>query len=510
MNYTITVTNKGNVTIKDIVVTDDLTGATWTIASLEPGKTSEPLTTSYAVLPKDAASEDQKIVNTVKAVGTSADGKEVKDDDFVEVATRKIPLTITAGSDKKVYDGKNLTNDSHKLEGDLVTGNKLASVTIAGSQLNVGTGANKASEAKIVDKDNKDVTEAYEITYVEGKLEVTKATLTITVIDQTYTYDGEVHGEQNSVYTVWSEILGKVKVEGLMENDTITSITLNGSRKDVGTEDIVIMALTMGRLSGSGVASTVMMVSRAMNVAANEDNVSGNYTITLNKGTLTIVKATDNDVNPEPADNAETMDADSKSIKVMYDGVSHTVSAKATKEGSKIEYSTDGGKTWTEEAPKQLNVGKVTFSIRATNDNYEPVVKDGYTLEVTKRKVVMTSGDAKKEYDGKALTAETVTESGDGFVEGEGAEYSFTGKQTEVGSSENTFTYTLKDGTLADNYEIEQVFGTLTVDQQPKMGDEGDLTLYIILFSSSVLAIGGSLIAAKHRRKKEEEDAAED
>ena len=52
-----------------------------------------------------------------------------------------------------------------------------------------------------------------------------------------------------------------------------------------------------------------------------------------------------------------------------------------------------------------------------------------------------------------------------GFADGEGAAYDVTGSQTEVGSSENEFTYKLNENTLADNYNIETVFGTLTVTE---------------------------------------------
>ncbi len=49
------------------------------------------------------------------------------------------------------------------------------------------------------------------------------------------------------------------------------------------------------------------------------------------------------------------------------------------------------------------------------------------------------------------------------LAEGEGATYAFTGSQTVVGSSANAFSYTLKDGTKADNYTISKTEGTLTV-----------------------------------------------
>jgi len=90
------------------------------------------------------------------------------------------------------------------------------------------------------------------------------------------------------------------------------------------------------------------------------------------------------------------------------------------------------------------------------------VIVDG-TLEITKRQVTLTSATASKIYDGTALKNDTVTVTGDGFAAGEGASYNVTGSQTDVGTSNNTFTYTLDDGTLADNYDIKTVEGKLTV-----------------------------------------------
>ena len=105
-----------------------------------------------------------------------------------------------------------------------------------------------------------------------------------------------------------------------------------------------------------------------------------------------------------------------------------------------------------------------TFThVLANADQYASVSTTYGDLSITKRKVTLTSATDTKVYDGTALTNDTVTVGGDGFAEGEGATYNVTGSQTLVGQSENTFTYTLNAGTNKDNYEIEVVFGTLTV-----------------------------------------------
>ena len=84
-------------------------------------------------------------------------------------------------------------------------------------------------------------------------------------------------------------------------------------------------------------------------------------------------------------------------------------------------------------------------------------------LTVTARKVVMTSADDEKVYDGTPLTNDEITVTGDGFIEGEGVTYDVTGSQLDVGSSDNSFTYELNEGTLAENYIIETEEGKLTV-----------------------------------------------
>ena len=107
-----------------------------------------------------------------------------------------------------------------------------------------------------------------------------------------------------------------------------------------------------------------------------------------------------------------------------------------------------------------------------TNKNFENVIfviEDG-TLTITERNVTLTSADDSKCYDGKPLTNDKITVTGDGFVEGEGVTCKVTGSQTEVGSSQNKFTYELNDGTKRTNYIITPVFGTLTVSDKDVQG----------------------------------------
>ncbi|MBE6364931.1 MAG: DUF4347 domain-containing protein [Lentisphaerae bacterium] len=87
------------------------------------------------------------------------------------------------------------------------------------------------------------------------------------------------------------------------------------------------------------------------------------------------------------------------------------------------------------------------------------------TVKITPRQITFTSASDEKFYDGTVLTNDNVTVSGDGFVTGEGADFDVTGEQLFVGTSDNTFTYTLNSGTLAQNYVITTVLGILEVKQ---------------------------------------------
>ena len=88
--------------------------------------------------------------------------------------------------------------------------------------------------------------------------------------------------------------------------------------------------------------------------------------------------------------------------------------------------------------------------------------QDG-TLKIKPIEITLKSASDQKQYDGTPLTNSNVTVTKGAFVDGEGYTANVTGSQTLIGSSENTFTYTLKEGTKAQNYDITTEKGTLQV-----------------------------------------------
>lgn len=161
-----------------------------------------------------------------------------------------------------------------------------------------------------------------------------------------------------------------------------------------------------------------------------------------------------------------TVQANSETV--TYDGHEQTVSgytATGLPEGFTLEGLTaTASETDAGSYPVQVT-GTAVIKDQGGNDVTDRFIvnrADG-TLQIEKRNVTLTSATAQKEYDGTPLTNDEVTVSGGSWADGEGATYNVTGSQRVKGSSANTFTYTLNEGTKADNYNITTTEGILTI-----------------------------------------------
>ncbi len=158
------------------------------------------------------------------------------------------------------------------------------------------------------------------------------------------------------------------------------------------------------------------------------------------------------------------------SVETTYDGKEHSISGIVTDTFviKNQTYKVSGYKTsgaLGKDAYVYENI--ISGEIKVETDGHDvtslfDIIKTNGKLTISPAKLTLTSESAEKEYDGNPLTNENVI--AEGFVEGEGATYSFTGSQTLVGSSENTFSYSLNDGVKESNYDIQPLkFGTLNV-----------------------------------------------
>ncbi len=157
---TFTITAKNIYDKAQTITLSEIDGVTLAESEFKNVAGGDTVTTTATYVIKVADVTAKSFTNTV----TAKMGNITKTADAT-VKTEQVKITITADSDSKVYDGTALTNDSwKKTAGELVNGDTIESVTVTGSQTLVGSSANKASDAKIVDAEGKDVTGGYTIT----------------------------------------------------------------------------------------------------------------------------------------------------------------------------------------------------------------------------------------------------------------------------------------------------------------------------------------------------------
>ena len=275
------------------------------------------------------------------------------------------------------------------------------------------------------------------VTFVvtDGKLVINPRPVTLTSADLTKVYDGTPLKNGDAPVT---EMSGTEKAfpdgEGL-------DYTFTGGQTDVGKS------------------------ANTFTYKAKEGTNPDNYAITTEYGTLEVTPVTDR----------VTVKIKGKTDSVMYDGKLHFVFGFDAESSNKlynpnkdmwfngtdvdmIAEGTDAGTYNMELEPGDFKNKSDNF----TNVRFE-VVEDG-KLEIKKRSVKLTSASDEKVYDGKPLMNETVAVGGDGFADGEGATYDFTGSQTDVGESDNLFTFEVNANTNKDNYTFEVAIGTLKVN----------------------------------------------
>ena len=215
--------------------------------------------------------------------------------------------------------------------------------------------------------------------------------------------------------------------------------------------------------SFTGTQTNAGSSKNAFTYTLKDNTKEGNYSITKKEGTLTVTTKSIVPDGPDTPEEKKTGITVTKPSDSKYDGEEHK--NKPTVTDTKTDKVLVEGKDYELSYSKDVtNAGTVTVTVTGKG-NYEESFE--VTYEITKRNVTLTSADATKTYDGKALTNTSISVSGDGFVEGEGAEYKVTGTQTQVGNSANEFEYTLNENTLASNYDITKVVGTLTVTAAP-------------------------------------------
>ena len=250
-------------------------------------------------------------------------------------------------------------------------------------------------------------------------------------------------------YTVTTESAKKVydgtaltaggKIEGIVSGETV-EFTTTGSRTDEGTSKNTYSL----KWNGSAIQTNYKLAKESI-------------------GDLTVTPKSIIPDEPDTPDDKKTGITVSNPKDSKYDGQEHreVLTVKDTKTGKDLIANKDYTVVYSDDL---VNAGTVTIKVSGLGNYSGSFTK---TYKITKRSVTLTSATVSKTYDGQALTNTSITVSGDGFVEDEGASYEVTGTQTSVGNSANAFEYKLNEKTLASNYDITKVVGTLTITAAP-------------------------------------------
>ena len=260
---------------------------------------------------------------------------------------------------------------------------------------------------------------------VKRSYKVTPKEYTVTTDSATKTYSG-------------TALTAGGKVEGIVSGETV-EFTTTGSQTEVGTS--------------KNTYELVWKSAKATNYTLAKESI----------GKLTVKAKSIIPDGPDTPDEKKTGITVSEPSDSKYDGKEHkeVLTVTDTKTGKELVAGTDYSVTYSSDL---VNAGTVTMKVSGLGNYSGSFTK---TYKITKRSVTLTSATVSKVYDGSALTNTSIAVSGDGFVEGEGASYEVTGTQTEVGNSANAFEYKLNENTLASNYSITKVVGTLTITAAP-------------------------------------------
>ena len=338
-------------------------------------------------------------------------------------------IVATPGSYKGVYDGQ-----AHGVD-VTVTGlpedYSVKAATSSATVTDVNEGkpvAAKVDDLVIVNAQGEDVTNNLKITKGKGSIEITPATLTVTTPSASKAYDG-------------TALTAEGKVSGFVNGET-APFTTTGSQTKVGKS------------------------SNGYTLDWNDTAKESNYTVEEDLGTLEVTK-----------NMAAVMVIPNGGSKV-YDGKvleSDGVTTYGLPSGYTLEAKTKGSVT---------NVGSATAEVESytiknaagkdVTDQFGNVATGKATLEVTKRPVTVTSATDSKVYDGSPLTKHDASVTAGSLAKDENFTYEFTGEQTVVGSTANSFTVKAGENTDLDNYKTIKADGTLTVTAKSIVPDPSD------------------------------------
>ena len=436
-NYTGKVTRTYEITPKAYTVTTKSAKKVYDGTALTAGGKIEGIVDGEVVVVHTTGSQTEvgSTPNTYKLEWKKASSKnyKLKED---SIGT----LTVT---EQTIDPGKDPDNPNPNYSG----------VTINNPSNSVYDGKEHKWSPAVTDKEGNALVEGtdYEVAYSTSDFTNVTGTITVTITG-IGNYTGTVTRTYEitpKAYTVTTNSAKKVydgtaltaggKIEGIVDGETV-EFTTTGSRTVEGTSKNTYSL----KWNGSAIQTNYKLAKESI-------------------GELTVKSKSIIPDEPNTPDDKKTGITVSDPKDSKYDGQEHreVLTVKDTKTGKDLIANKDYTVVYSDDL---VNAGTVKVTVTGLGNYSGSFTK---TYKITKRLVTLTSATVSKTYDGQALTNTSITVSGDGFVEGEGASYEVTGTQTSVGNSANAFEYKLNEKTLASNYDITKVVGTLTITAAP-------------------------------------------
>ena len=332
----------------------------------------------------------------------------------------KRPVTITADSASKTYDGTELTKNSVTASAQdntknigMISSHHVHTWIVSGSQTTAGSSYNTVTAATIYNGassthggsgDTTNVTNNYDITFAKGTLKVTARPITYKANDESKVYNGSKLTASNTA---------TLKSGSLPSNHTAT-FTCTGE-------------------IGPGVSSGTKTLSGVVIKNGSGIDVSSSFTITKNPGTLEITNATITYANTSPVSEyctstavAATKTLGNVSISIAsasatdYSGAAITSGSNPSVEGYTISQSgwsiSNDGKTIT--VPANVDAGTYNITVTASKPNHtskangiqviiKPVTLTDLVMELNAYEVVYGSSTTVKTLTAKYSNGKT-------------------------------------------------------------------------------------------------------
>lgn len=343
------------------------------------------------------------------------------------------PLTLTAASATKTYDGDPLNAPTCTYDPKQLQPDHAVEATVTGSITVCGTAPNVIIAWTVRDALGADVTGQYQITRVDGTLTVTPARfpLTLSAAGLEKTYDGLPAQNSNYTYTL----------SQLRPGHTLKA-TVEGAVTLPGWDFNAVTAWEIRDAYGR--------------------DVTENYNVSTRRGILRVHRGS-HPLEITAASGAKVFDGTP-----LVEG-SYAYDATALMPGDRLEATVEGAAIHPGESANRVTAWQVLREDGTdVSANYAVTTLDGaLTITPASLPLLLTAGSAEKTYDGTPLREEGFAYDASALADGLRVEASVEGEITQAGQAANRIVACRvldAEGTdITVNFAVTTVDGTLTV-----------------------------------------------